>query len=73
MNRKSQAAALLRLLIEAHESWVPLPEILKLGIAQYNARIHTLRRIGFNIENRTSRVNGAKHSWFRLLNAPAGP
>ncbi len=71
VKRKSQSAALLRLLIDAHGSWVPLPEILALAIAQYGARIHELRRLGFNIENRTERVNGARHSWFRLVNSPA--
>jgi len=37
VQRKTQSAALLRLLIDAHGSWVPLPEILKLGVAQYGA------------------------------------
>jgi hypothetical protein len=75
VQRKSQAAAVLRVLIDAHGSWVPLPEILKLGVAQYNARILELRRLGFTIENRTERVAGARqrHSWFRLLNSSAGP
>jgi hypothetical protein len=67
VQRKSQSAALLRLLIDAHGSWVPLPQILKLGIAQYNARILELRRLGLVIENKTERVNGARHSWFRLV------
>ena len=71
VQRKTQSAALLRLLIDAHGSWVALPEILALGIAQYGARILELRRMGFNIENRTERVNGARHSWFRLVNSPA--
>lgn len=66
VQRKTQSAAVLRLLIDAHGSWVPLPQILALGIAQYNARILELRRLSFNIENRTERVNGARHSWFRL-------
>ncbi len=66
VQRKSQSAALLRLLIDARGSWVSLPQILKLGIAQYNARILELRRLGFNIENKTERVNGARYSWFRL-------
>jgi hypothetical protein len=75
VQRKSQAAAVLRLLIDAHGSWVPLPEILKLGVAQYGARIFELRRLGFIIENKSERVAGARqrHSWFRLLNSPAGP
>ena len=70
---RARTAAVLSLLICARGSWVPLPEILKLGVAQYNARILELRRLGFTIENRTERVNGARHSWFRLLNSPAGP
>jgi len=75
VQRKTQSAALLRLLIDAHGSWVPLPEILKLGVAQYGARIFELRRLGFIIENKSERVAGARqrHSWFRLLNSPAGP
>ena len=71
VQRKTQAAALLRLLIDAHGSWVPLPKILALGIAQYNARILELRRLGFVIENKTERIDGARHSWFRLLDSPA--
>lgn len=73
VQRKSQAAALLRLLIDARGAWVPLPEILALGIAQYGARILELRRLGFTIENRTERVAGARqrHSWFRLIKSPA--
>ncbi len=73
VQRKTQSASLLRLLIDAHGSWVPLPQILALGIAQYNARILELRRLGFVIENKTERVNGARHSWFRLVNSPAQP
>lgn len=75
VQKKSQAAAVLRLLIDAHGAWVPLPEILALGIAQYGARILELRRLGFTIENRTERIPGARqrHSWFRLINSPAGP
>ncbi len=69
VQRKTQSAALLRLLIDAHGSWVALPQILALGIAQYNARILELRRLGFVIENKTERVNGARHSWFRLVNS----
>jgi hypothetical protein len=71
LQRKTQSAALLRLLIDAHGSWVPLPQILALGIAQYGARVFELRRLGFVIENKTERVKGARHSWFRLVNSPA--
>jgi hypothetical protein len=63
---RSQRAAILRLLVDAKGGWVALPNVLELGIAQYNARILELRRLGFVIENRTERINGARHSWFRL-------
>src|SRR5438034_3026465 len=63
---KTQRAAILRLLIEARGAWVPLPEIMACA-AQYNARVLELRRLGFHVENKTERVNGARHSWFRLV------
>jgi hypothetical protein len=69
---KTQRAAILRVLLDAKGAWVPLPQILALGIAQYNARILELRRhLGFVIENKTERVNGARHSWFRLVKSAA--
>lgn len=69
LQSKTQRAAILRLLIDAHGAWVPLPEILALGVAQYNARIFELRRLHFNIENRTEQVDGVRHSWFRLASS----
>jgi hypothetical protein len=70
---KTQRAAILHVLINARGSWVPLPEIRALGVAQYNARIFELRRLGFDIENRieTDVETGARHSWFRLVASPA--
>jgi len=67
-NRQTQRGLILRLLIDARGEWVPLPEILALGIAQYNARVFELRRLGFAIENRseTDPETGVRHSWFRL-------
>jgi hypothetical protein len=70
---KTQRAAILRLLIDAHGQWVPLPEILALGCAQYGARILELRRLGFRIENRVEHRDGARHSWFRLVQSPKSP
>jgi hypothetical protein len=70
---KTQAAKILRLLIEARGDWVPLYEILPLA-AQYSARICELRKQGFRIENRNEAVDGVRHSWFRLVNSlPAPP
>lgn len=56
----------LALLFNNHPNqWIPLPDILRLGIAQYNARVHELRRAGYHIENKVEVVGGRKHSWFR--------
>ncbi|MCI0404133.1 MAG: hypothetical protein L0212_11535 [Acidobacteria bacterium] len=67
----TQRERLLRLLEDNCGAWVPLPRILALGIAQYSARIFELRREleprGWRIENRTERVGGVVHSWFRLV------
>jgi hypothetical protein len=62
----SQRARILRLLIEARDGWVPSPEIAACA-QQYNARLFELRRLGFRIENRTEEIDGARHSWFRLV------
>jgi hypothetical protein len=64
-----QRDRLLDLLKRRHLQWIPLPDILALGIAQYNARIYELRRIGYGIENKQE----GDHSWFRLVTtlAPA--
>lgn len=68
MNRETQRTRILHVLVDAGGEWVPLPSILALGVAQYNARIFELRRLGFKIENRseTDIETGARHSWFRL-------
>lgn len=59
-------------LLQAHAGqWVALPDILALGIAQYNARIHELRRRGLRIPPpRTETVNGKRHTWYRLETRP---
>ena len=71
-NAKTQRGEILALLVKARGEWVPLPDVLALGCAQYNARIFELRRVGFNIENRTETVDGERHSWFRLLPSTSG-
>jgi len=49
------------------EGWVALPKILALGVAQYNARLHELRRRGYDIRNKAKWVGEQRHSWFRLI------
>ena len=66
----TQRERIFNLLICAQGDWVPLLEIAACA-AQYNARIFELRRFGFRIENRTKEIDGARHSWFRLVSSPA--
>lgn len=71
-NRTTQTSRIVNLLRSRSPEWVPLPEILNLRISQYSARIHQARhKWGLPVENRTEIVNGEKHSWFRLVEAPA--
>ena len=68
-----QSEAILALLRSSHGAWVPLPEILALGIAQYNARIWECRKRGLNIENRTETIDGVRRSWFRVVELKPPP
>ena len=72
-SHSTQRSRILALLIQACDAWVPLPEILALGIAQYNARIFELRRLGFQILNRRQRQGGQLHTFFRLVPGPVPP
>lgn len=65
--RGTQCERLLRFFEERQGQWVPLPEILALGIAQFGARILELRRSGYVIENRREHAGKAVHSWYRLV------
>ena len=48
--------------------WIPLPEILRLGIAQYGARIYDLRKEGKEIQNKTIEVvDGQKRTAFMYV------
>jgi hypothetical protein len=59
----------LRNLFERREGmWIPLPEILKTGCAQYNVRLMELRNDKhhpMNIVNRIEVIDGVKHSFYR--------
>jgi hypothetical protein len=44
---------------------VPLAQIMACA-AQYNARVHELRNLNFQIENRIETENGVRRSAFRL-------
>jgi hypothetical protein len=63
LSRPIQRDRVLTLLKSRAPDWVPLPAILALGIAQYNARIYELRRLGYRIESK----HEGDHNWFRLV------
>lgn len=61
--RPRQRDRILALLKSRAPTWVPLQDILALGIAQYNARIFELRGLGHRIESKQE----GDRSWFRLV------
>jgi hypothetical protein len=68
----SQVEKLDRLLSRHENEWVPLPEVIALGIAAYSRRFEDLRRIygpqGYAIENKTERgQDGITRSWYRKV------
>jgi len=71
-SRRATQTERLRRFFEARAGqWVGLPDILALGMAQYNARIYEIRldeeREGFKLENRFEDApDGTRHSWYRF-------
>jgi hypothetical protein len=78
-HRENQREKLRRALEEApysaqHPSgkawkWLGVDAIMRLGIAQYNSRLHELRRAGFEIENYREWDDQAQayKSWYRIV------
>ena len=58
--------AVLERAAKSGEGWVSLPAILSLYIANYRMRITELRRAGHNIELKDERVDGQRHTAYRL-------
>ena len=77
MNAKphlTQNEKLDRLLSDHEGEWVPLPDVLALGIAAYSRRFEDLRKLygpqGYAIENRCERGHdGIVRSWYRKIRA----
>lgn len=67
LDMTEQLRRIVECLLETPNGWTPLPKILALKIAQYNARFFEARRKGFVIENRTARVGCKRYSWFRIV------
>jgi hypothetical protein len=56
-------------LLQASPSWVPATALSDISL-QYGRVIHSLRRKGWQIANRTEIKGGVKHGYFRLGSAP---
>lgn len=58
----------LNLLLEHRGEWVSSVELSRRSL-QYNSRIFSLRRDGWEIESRVEHIgmHGAKHGYYRLL------
>ena len=68
---KSQRDKILEAFTINHGILTP-GDIMRLGIAQYNARIKELRESGYNIEREyLGTFDGVKHTRFILINGPA--
>ena len=66
MTHTSQAQRILNLLREYEGNWLPLPEILALGIASHTRRIFELRK-KWVIEMREEWVGQQRQTAYRLL------
>jgi hypothetical protein len=64
---KAQADRLLEFFKARAGRWVPLPDILALGMASHTRRIHELRKDGWAIEMKSTRVGQARHTEYMLL------
>jgi hypothetical protein len=70
-SQSTQRGTIFELLSSRTGQWVPLPEILELGFAQFGARILELRRDGHTILNKTEHRDGRVLSWYKLELAAA--
>lgn len=66
LHLSNQQEKIIGLLARNKGSWVALPDILSLGVAQYNTRLLELRLKGFRIDNKIEWVGRIKHSWYKL-------
>lgn len=70
----SQEQKILTLLRNNKARWVPVNWLMRLWIAQYNARIFWLRKKGYQIFNKTELVKvwekKEKHSFYKLTWEP---
>jgi hypothetical protein len=66
MEYKAQSEKLLAFFEARAGEWIPLPDILALGMASHTRRIHELRK-HHNIEMRDQRFGEQRRVWYRLV------
>ena len=58
---------------ERPNEWIPLNEIIRLGLAQYNARIFELRGEGMKIEQKSEMSSGRRYSYYKYVKYESAP
>lgn len=73
IHRDSQEHRILMLLAASYPDWTPAPALARVSL-QYSARIHSLRRKGWQIANRVEIASdGKRHGSFRLASPMTWP
>ena len=68
----SQCDLILAAFQAAPERWIPMPELARIGAGSDNgfcmvhSRVADLRKRGFSIDQRSERLDGKTHSFYRL-------
>jgi hypothetical protein len=69
---QGQRGRILRLLLENKGREVPAYLLAEIGL-QYCARVAEIRKQKYVVENRTERVNGQVHGYYKLVAEPGEP
>ena len=70
--RRSQVLRTMDVFNAANGAEVPAPRLAAISL-QYGRVIHSLRRLGYSIENRIEYREGVAHGFFRMVSAPRSP
>jgi len=66
---RGQRGRILSLLLRHKGEWVETFRLAQIAL-QYCSRLKECRDKGYVIENKTARINGQVHGWFRLVSEP---
>ena len=78
MKKVTQNEAVLYRLMKSANQWVPMPELVNFtaewcasGCYAIHSRAPELRKLGYDVQNEMTEVNGVKQSCYRLNIKPA--